>query len=172
MLVGASAQAVTPTWPITLSHRLEGGNFNPPVKLDLAFSSNLNAGWQWSNGTQIIVPPINYDGFKDLYLVGQVPAGAAAGMYSAQITASLRSDPTDRRLATDLIWVGEWLPPPLHDDATPTVTPTASSTHTPTATPTVTATPSPTVTRTPTAGPSPTATSTPAVKLYLPLVMK
>lgn len=112
MLVGASAQAVTPTWPITLSHRLEGGNFHPPALMDLAFSSNLQANWQWSNGAQIITPPIDYDGYKDIYLVGQVPVGAAAGMYSVQITASMHSQPTDYRVATDLIWVGEWLPPP------------------------------------------------------------
>jgi hypothetical protein len=111
-LVGASAQWITPTWPITLAHTLEGGNFTPAELIDLTFSSNLDAGWRWSDGTQFITPPIEYVSWKDIFLVGQVPAGAPAGMYSAQITASLRSEPTDYRVATDLIWVGAWSPPP------------------------------------------------------------
>jgi hypothetical protein len=111
-LVGASAQWITPTWPITLAHTLEGGNFTPAELIDLTFSSNLDAGWRWSDGTQFITPPIEYVSWKDIFLIGQVAAGAPAGMYSAQITASLRSEPTDYRVATDLIWVGAWSPPP------------------------------------------------------------
>jgi len=116
MLVGASAQAVTVTAPFTLSHTLEGGNFNPPAQIDLAFSSNLNAGWHWSDGAQTIHPPISYEGApKTFYLVGQAPADTPAGMYSTQITATLNGQPTDFRVATDLIWVGKWLPPPQQD---------------------------------------------------------
>jgi hypothetical protein len=175
MLLGASAQAVTPTWPITLSHVLEGGGtFIPPRMIDLAFNSNLAAGWHWSDGTQVITPPVSYNGTtpKTIYLVGQAPAGASAGMYSTQITASLYSQPTDYRVATDLIWVGEWVPPP-HGDATPTASPTATPIVTPTATATTppTATRTPTVTHTPTVGPTPTATLTAAGKRYLPVVL-
>lgn len=176
-LVGASAQAVTPTWPITLPVTLEGAVPNPPQLFDLQFSSNLNAGWRWSDGQQVITPPISYAGGPPktvAYLVGLIPADTKTGMYTTQITASLSSQPANYRIAPHLIWVGEWLPPPT--GATPTVTPTTAETHTPTptptATPTASVTPTPTATQTPTAGPTPTATTTPLARLYLPLVLR
>jgi len=185
-LAGASAQAITPTLPITLSHILEGSVPNPPQLVDLRFSSDLDAGWRWSDGTKIITPPISFSsGLLNLYLVGQAPADTPDGLYSTQITATLRNRPSDYRLVTDLIWVGDWVPPPLDMTSTPTVTSTASptasatpsrtptATMSPTCTPTASATPSrtptasatlsrtPTVTASPTRTPTATMTSTP-----------
>ncbi len=173
-LVGASAQAITPTWPITLSHTIEGGVPSPPQLIDLAFSSNLAAGWRWSDGAQFITPPISYDGAipQTIYLVGQAPADAPAGMYSTQITASLRSQPADRRLATDLIWVGDWVAPPLGVTPTATASPAPTSTPTATVSSTPTATTTPTRTQTPSPGPTWTATPTGVPRRYLPLVLR
>jgi hypothetical protein len=177
-LVGASVQAITPTLPITLSHTLEGDVPNPPQLVDLQYSSNLAAGWRWSDGTRIITPPISYANRPmDIFLVGRAPADTPDGLYTTQITASLRSQPADYRLATDLIWVGDWVPPPLGvtptatASPTPTVTRTPTLSPTPTATPTATASPAPTVTRTPTLSPTRTATPTSRPRRYLPLVL-
>jgi len=115
VLEGDSAQAITPTWTITLPHRLMGGDFSPPVLIDLDFAAPIGANWHWSNGAATITPPVSYAGGwppTNIYLVGTIPAGTPAGLYTVNITATQQTTPTDFRIGSDIIWVGEWSPPP------------------------------------------------------------
>jgi|GEM_PF-1320459 len=116
MVAGGTVQWVTPTWGLTLTHVLEGDPPNPPQLVDLDYATDLDAGWYWSDGTQPIVPPINYAGGwppQNIYLIGAVPPDAAPSAYTVRITATLVSDPTNFRLGTSIVYVGDWEPPPL-----------------------------------------------------------
>ena len=44
--------------------------------------------------------------------MGTIPAGTPAGLYTVNITATQQTTPTDFRIGSDIIWVGEWSPPP------------------------------------------------------------
>ncbi len=114
-LVGGSAQWITPTWSITLPHMLEGGTFDPPTQIDLTYNAPIGTNWHWSDGVHTITPPISFPGGyppTNVYLVGAIPANTPAGLYTVQITATQVTSPTDYRRSSDLIWVGEWSPPP------------------------------------------------------------
>jgi len=120
VMEGDSAQAITPTWTITLPHTLMGGDFSPPALIDLEFAAPIGANWHWSNGVTTIAPPVSFAGgwpATNIYLVGTIPAGTAAGLYTINITATQQTTPTDFRIGSDIIWVGEWSPPPEGGDA-------------------------------------------------------
>jgi len=115
-LAGTSAQWVSPTMPITLPFMLEQDVPNPPQLIDLEYHSELDIDWSWSDGTQPIVPPISYAGGwppQPVYLVGTVPPGTAGGIYMTHVTATLVSSPADYRIASAVVWVGDWLSPPI-----------------------------------------------------------
>lgn len=114
MLMGASAQWITPTWTITLPHALEGGAFTPPALIDLDYDAPFDADWHWSDGTATITPPVSFAGGwppTNVYLVGTVPAGTPTGLYTVVVTATRQTAPTDFRVSSDMVWVGEWSPP-------------------------------------------------------------
>jgi len=114
MLVGASAQWITPTWTITLPHALEGGAFTPPAGIDLDYDAPFGTAWHWSDGTATITPPVSFAGGwppTNVYLVGTVPAGTPTGLYTVVVTATRQTAPTDFRVSSDMVWVGEWSPP-------------------------------------------------------------
>ncbi len=115
VLVGGGAHWITPTETITLPHALEGGNFIPAELFDLAYSAPIGTGWHWSDGTKTITPPVSFSGGyppTNVYLVGTIPANTPTGLYTMHITATRQAERNDYRVSTDLIWVGEWSPPP------------------------------------------------------------
>lgn len=120
VLEGDSAQAITPTWTITLPHTLRGGDFSPPAQIDLDFAAPIGTNWHWSNGVTTITPPVNFAGGwppTNIYLVGTIPAGTPTGLYTVNITATQHTTPTDFRIGSDIIWVGDWSPPPEGGEA-------------------------------------------------------
>ncbi len=120
MLVGGSAQWITPTLTITLPHALEGGDFAQAAQIDLTYHAPVGTNWHWSDGTQNITPPVSFPGGyppANVYLVGTIPAGTPAGLYTVAITATRQSAPGDYRVSTDVVWVGAWSPPPTGGSA-------------------------------------------------------
>ncbi|MDX9952980.1 MAG: hypothetical protein RBT75_02745 [Anaerolineae bacterium] len=119
VLEGDSAQWITPTWTLTLPHQLTGGDFSPPALIDLEFAAPIGTNWHWSNGVTTLTPPVSFAGGwppTNIYLVGTIPAGTPAGLYTVNITATQHTTPADFRVGSDIIWVGEWSPPPEGGD--------------------------------------------------------
>ncbi|MBM3134277.1 MAG: hypothetical protein FJZ89_03115 [Chloroflexi bacterium] len=167
----ASLAMITPTQVISFPHYL--GNWtDQPMTVTLAYTVPLPVAWglyEDAGGTTPITPPIPlpmYRG-KEFWLISEpVPTTTVDGPYTLIITATDVTSPTNSRWTSDLIWVGDWVAPPLPPSgtATPTPTPLATATATPTAIPTATPTSAGTATPTPTPTftATPTPTSTPA----------
>ena len=98
-----------------------GMEVNYSVFIDLNFSINSQIGnmtWTLYEGdyttptlTRPIVSPYKTKGPQSIWLVGTVPAGTASGAYNVILTAVKAGDPAIASSATNIIWVGDWVPP-------------------------------------------------------------
>jgi len=98
---------------------------------NLSYQSDLGVTWRMYGGTstapnlgQPIVSPLRLGDklTKFIWLISDpLPAGTRPGSYSLRFAAALASAPTASRWASDIIWVGDWVPPPT---PAPAVTPT------------------------------------------------
>ena len=164
---------VTYTQAISLWHRVSNNTMSP-LTVTLAHTSSLGLTWGIYSGTKQrpdiplvpitgpiqLAPVMSYpQNQRNFWLIANVPAGAEAGADTVYITATAALSPTFSTWVTDLVWVGDWVAPPLR--ASPTATSTATATSRPTSTPTATSTPRVTATATPTAD-----------RFWLPLVLR
>ena len=98
---------------------------------NLSYQSDLNVTWRMYGGTstapnlgQPIASPLRLGDklTQFVWLISDpLPAGTRPGSYSLRFSAALASAPTASRWASDIIWVGDWVPPPT---PRPAVTPT------------------------------------------------
>ena len=164
---------VTYTQAISLWHRVSNNTMSP-LTVTLAHTSSLGLTWGIYSGTKQrpdiplvpitgpiqLAPVMSYpQNQRNFWLIANVPAGAEAGADTVYITATAALSPAFSTWVTDLVWVGDWVAPPLR--ASPTATSTATATSRPTSTPTATSTPRVTATATPTAD-----------RFWLPLVLR
>ncbi len=128
---------------------------------NLSYQSDLGVTWRMYGGTstapdlgQPLANTVRLTDkqFKFIWLISDpLPTDTRPGSYSLRFAAALASAPTESRWASDIIWVGDWVPPPT---PRPAVTPTSTEPPTSTETPTKHETPTPT--GTPTETPTPT----------------
>ena len=98
---------------------------------NLSYQSDLDVTWRMYGGTssapnlgQPIASPLRLGDklTKFIWLISDpLPAGTRPGSYSLRFAAALAAAPTASRWASDIIWVGDWVPPPT---PRPAVTPT------------------------------------------------
>jgi len=117
-LTGQGFGWLTPTQTISFSHTLYNWTPYPPTPLTftLAASSTLPAGWAFyadPQGQTPLTGPIRVDDVLEFWAFGQTPAGAAPGAYELFITARTADTTPASQQATDLLWVGDWVAPPL-----------------------------------------------------------
>jgi hypothetical protein len=99
-----------------------GMQSNYSVFIGLNFSINSQIGnmtWTLYQGTykeptlsKPISSPYYTKGPEPIWLVGTVPAGTAPGPYNVTVSAVKADDPAVTGSATNIIWVGDWVPPP------------------------------------------------------------
>ncbi len=114
-LGSVSTQHVTPTQTISLHHYLHASSW---MQATLQVTSTLDVDWGLYEGSydapnldRPIAGPVSF-GTKDVWAVsGPVPEGADPGAYTITVRAT-KSGSTDERVATDLVWVGDWVAPP------------------------------------------------------------
>ncbi len=90
------------------------------MSLNFSINSQINSmNWTLYEGddkapnfSRPIPSPYLTKGFVFIWLVGTVPAGTASGPYNVKVTATKADEPTVNGSATDIIWVGDWVPPP------------------------------------------------------------
>jgi hypothetical protein len=118
-IVWPHAALITPTTTISLSHAV--WNRSPaPQTVDVEFQGTLGLPWALyadKGGTQPLPKPARltlppWSG-TNLYLVAAVPPDAPSGMEALILTATGAYSPTLTTWTSDLLWVGEWRPPPL-----------------------------------------------------------
>jgi hypothetical protein len=132
--MGPQDQVLEPNASLELGNPGSLWNVLPPeeialehyINLDAVFPVNLSAssslsGVTWTfyrgdnsapNLTQPIANPWTpANSFEFFWLVGTLPAGTPAGSYAVTITAAKVGDPSTSAHITDLVWVGEWVPP-------------------------------------------------------------
>ena len=93
----------------------------------LDYTSTLGVAWQAYGGDwespdladpidgPVLVTPGEY---HRLWLIsGPAPEGTDAGPYALTVTATSVLSPADSRWATDIVWVGDWVAPPLPPEA-------------------------------------------------------
>ena len=98
---------------------------------NLSYQSDLGVTWRMYGGTssapnlgQPIASPLRLGDklTKFIWLISDpLPTSTRPGSYSLRFVAALASAPTATRWASDIIWVGDWVPPPT---PRPAVTPT------------------------------------------------
>lgn len=89
---------------------------NHPLGIYVQFGATLALIYQGSYTeptlSKPILSPYYTKGFESIWLVGTVPAGTVSGPYNVTITAAKADDPSVTGSATNIIWVGDWVPPP------------------------------------------------------------
>ena len=170
VLYGMHTADISPTQTISFSHAVRNLG-SDPVAVTLDYTSSLGVPWGIYSGTEdgpdlplvpitesfTLSPELEWPAnTRHFWMIAEVPTGAQ-GAETLLITATDVTSPTLSTWTSDLLWVGDWMPPsppPATPTPTPTMTPTAMDT--PTATSTATTTPTATVT----------------LKLYLPILLK
>jgi hypothetical protein len=99
-----------------------GMQSNYSVFIGVNFSINSQIGnmtWTLYQGSyneptlsKPISSPYYTKGPEPIWLVGTVPAGTAPGPYNVTVSAVKADDPAVTGSATNIIWVGDWVPPP------------------------------------------------------------
>jgi hypothetical protein len=119
-LEGSSHETATVAEPITFHHavlRISG----PGLSLNYAITSTLDVEWGLYYGSdtqpnlgQPAPNPMPMSGtFTNIWLVSEeVSAETPAGPYSALLTLTNAATPADVRIASNTIWVGDWVAPP------------------------------------------------------------
>jgi len=89
---------------------------NHPLGIYVQFGATLALIYQGSYTeptlSKPILSPYYTKGFESIWLVGTVPAGTVSGPYNVTITSAKADDPSVTGSATNIIWVGDWVPPP------------------------------------------------------------
>jgi hypothetical protein len=125
-LHGTNVAHISPTQGITLSHWLANWG-DAPVTVNLTYTSALNTPWQIVSGSKAgpelpLVPitgPIPLTPFSDpgdiryIWLLAQTPPDTESTAYNLVLTATDVTSPALFVGTTDLLWVGEWVAPPL-----------------------------------------------------------
>lgn len=179
----ASSVMITHTQTISVMHFI---NAQDKMTVTLSYNSApLDVAWHVYSGTQTqpnvsypITGPFSVQGLKFFWLLSDpVPPSVPDGPYTLIVTATSVMTPSDLRWKGDMIWLGNWVAPPLGEPAatatsspSPTRTPMPSPSSTRTSTATITATG--TTTRTPTRSATATATVHMTRWLYLPLIVR
>ncbi|MBU0491934.1 MAG: hypothetical protein KKA73_08890 [Chloroflexi bacterium] len=117
-LAGQGMGWVTPTQTISFSHTIYNWTPypHPPLTFTLEATSTLPAGWAFyadEQGQTPLVSPIRVDDVLEFWVFGQAPAGTAAGAYNLFVTARTDDALPAWQQAADLLWVGDWVAPPL-----------------------------------------------------------
>jgi len=117
-LAGMGGAWITPTQVISFPHTLYNWTLTPPRPLTftLEASSTLAAGWSFyadPQGQTPLAGPIRVDDVLEFWVFGQAPAGAAPGAYELFVIARTADITPASQQATDLLWVGDWVAPPL-----------------------------------------------------------
>ena len=98
--------------------------FGPrPINLRFTINSQLTGvSWALYEGNQTqtapdtfkpITSPFTINSFlTQFWMVGTIPQGTASGSYNIILTAEKDGDPTITSSLTNIIWVGDWVPPP------------------------------------------------------------
>jgi hypothetical protein len=91
---------------------------NAAMNVTLSLDTNLAAGWAFYGGDDVapdlndpITGPVFVPGFMDVWVVGQIPGGAADGAYHLTVTA-VGDQPGSMGAAVHAIWLGDWVAPP------------------------------------------------------------
>jgi hypothetical protein len=117
-LAGMANAWITPTQTISFPHTLYNWTVTPPLPLTftLEATSTLPAGWAFyadPQGQTPLVGPVRVDDVLEFWVFGQAPAGAADGPYNLFVTARTGETLPASQQAADLLWVGDWVAPPL-----------------------------------------------------------
>ncbi|MBU0492142.1 MAG: hypothetical protein KKA73_23125 [Chloroflexi bacterium] len=117
-LAGQVGAWITPTQVISFPHTIYNWTFTPPMPLTFTMeaSCTLDAGWAFyadKQGQTPLAGPIRVDDYLDFWVFGQTPADAAPGAYELFITARTDDTAPAWQQTTDLMWVGNWVAPPL-----------------------------------------------------------
>ncbi|HSJ57365.1 MAG TPA: hypothetical protein VLC95_09305, partial [Anaerolineae bacterium] len=97
----------------------------------------LDIGWGFYEGSASaldldapISQPFSVSGLAYFWLVSAaVPTTTADGPYSIVLSATAVMTPADARWASDLIWVGDWVAPPLPTTRYRTYLPIVAKSH-------------------------------------------
>jgi len=121
VMSGASTQIVTPTQVISLPHYFYVPSSLGTMAFSLSVTSTLDTGWgyyhgDW-NGPDLESPltqPFLASNLTYFWLVSApIPTTTTPGPYSVVLSATAAMAPSDVRWASDLLWVGNWVAPPL-----------------------------------------------------------
>lgn len=116
---------ITQTQTISVVHALQNDLGAVPVTVTLDYSSTLGLPWgiysgDWTGPDIPLVPITNPvylgssppDYRRIFWMIVQVPAGTPDGPETLIINATDVYDPANAIWTSDLLWVGEWVPPP------------------------------------------------------------
>jgi hypothetical protein len=106
---------VEPTETISVYHRID---VTSDMSITIDIDSPWVVSWKMYGGTQDapdlgdpLTSPFFVDDVQHLWLFADVPAETADGSYTLKVSASPVLFPTPPASISDLIWVGEWVPP-------------------------------------------------------------
>jgi hypothetical protein len=124
-LGGVGTGHFTPTETISFHHYIVVN----AESIDLNIEPNSTLDVQWGlyrsdgdrpNLADPLTTPVSVSGWLEFWVVSEpVPASAEAGSYSLNVTATNVSDPADKRLVSDLFWLGDWVAPPTQEPPPP-----------------------------------------------------
>ncbi len=116
---------VTPTQTISFSHSIWNWS-SAPLTVSLAYSSALGLPWGFYSGTTsapdlplvpitgpVLVQPFGWYPPRYFWAIATVPADTPDGAETLIITATDVNSPTNSAWTPDLLWVGDWVAPPL-----------------------------------------------------------
>lgn len=118
-LDGMGAATVLATERVTFTHtaaRFVGGTVN----VTLSATSTLGGAWVFYTDANPPVPitqPVLLNGssstawYKKFLVAGEIPAGAQPGSHTLYVTATNAANASQKTLATDILWVGDWTAP-------------------------------------------------------------
>jgi hypothetical protein len=181
-VMGAGSRAAMPPASVRFLHAVSN-HTGVERDFNVSYQSDLAVTWRMYGGTstapdlgQALTSTVRLtdNQYKFIWLISDpLPAETRPGSYSLRFIAALASAPTASRWASDIIWVGDWVPPP---SPLPTVTSIPTEPSTATETPTATRTPTRTPTKTSTATRTPAVTATPGGPsreiIWLPVVIR
>lgn len=100
---------------IELHHYLEAGWKQATVEISSTLHIELGlyeGSWNTPNLGRPINGPVSF-GFKDIWVVSEpLPQDIEDGAYVITLRATSTSDPSDQRVTSDVVYVGEWVAPP------------------------------------------------------------
>lgn len=123
VMSGSSTSIVTPTQVISLPHFFYVPSSLGTIAFSLSMTSTLDVEWGFYEGTwdapdlnAPISPPFNVESLAYFWLVSApVPTTTVDGPYSVVLSATSVLTPSEVRWASDLVWVGGWVAPPLDE---------------------------------------------------------